>query len=187
MSIFKNLFGPKNNSRHHHIFAHKVLRDIMFSSPVNAMVKLAGDSHVELFDRCLAIVDAMVPNEKRGFSSKDIHVQHMLIDECPCAIVQMPEVRNPLEAYFIGIVSRLPLSRLDEAEGMAADDVMEYLTLEHSNKSGHPNVYGGWRSDGAHILFGANSEPTFAAFHHWLCTIGSRKCPLAVTPASAFQ
>lgn len=159
----------------------------MFASPLNAIVKIAGGEHIQFFDKCLAVVDSMVPNESRNFSSKDILVQHMLIDQCLSIIIQMPTVRNPLEAYFIGVVSRLPLARLENAEGMAPDAVMEYLTLEHANQNGHPNVYGGWRSDGAHVLYGANIEPTLVNFHQWLCTKGSRDRPLAVSPASGFN
>jgi hypothetical protein len=184
MGLFSKLFGQKQNSKHHHFFAHLALRQLAFNEPVAIFLLLPSDMRIHAFDQLLNDLDSRIPGtERRNFTSADISVFPCTIDQRPCVIIQMPEVRNPAEAYFIGILSRLPHNRLTEANGQPPDAVLEYYTLERPNfpTVESPSAFCAWTSEGTHINFGDGPEPTREAFLIWLRDPTSRAQPKVVS------
>ena len=167
----RDLFSkPKTNSKHHHFFAHYALRQVAFAEPVRIFGVLASDLRIKFFDDLLRDLDTRT-EERRTFSGSDIRFSGSSIGDRPCAILKMPAPTNPVEAYFIAIVGRLPAEQLSaQLSNAEAGPLIDYYTLERPVEvtPEDRSVFCAWTDDGSHINYGSGPEPTLEAFSPFL-------------------
>jgi len=151
---------------HHYALVHVVLRQIALSHPLETFAALVGESKQEFFEQLVRSVDDAIgeQGEELDFAARDLRCHHMRVNDCPCAVIQMPDPRGITEAHLVGLVVPLAEERIDR---QAAEPEPEgrYFTLERgAGRSGESRtVLCEWTAD-AHLNYGDGPSPTAAAF-----------------------
>ena len=168
MRFLDCLRKPKRNSGHHYRFAHQALRKVAFAEPVRIFDILASTSRAGFFDELLCELDAAIQDDgHRNFTGSDIRFSDHAVDGRPCAVLRMPPTRNPTEAYFIAIVSRLPLDQLSSRlHDNTSETLIDYYTLERPAQVARKwqSVFCAWTGNGRHLNFGAGPRPWIRRF-----------------------
>ena len=154
-------------NKHHYFFAHYILRMLAFAQPAHTLSSLASNGRSKFISNLLQENEyGFAHAEERDFSAADIQYFGDPIGERPCAILQMPPPSGPTEAYFIGIVGRVPMEELYAADNGHREEILiDYYTLERPAEitAESPSVLCGWTSE-AHLNFGDGPQPTLEAF-----------------------
>lgn len=169
MGFFDFLFKPRVNTKHHYLFAHRVLPAVAFRDPLRVIGCLTSGDTAKFLDLVLGFVDSALPAEpRRRFRGKHIRITTRAIHGEPCVILQMPPATTPPEAYFIAILGRLRSPDDDDFDEDSDEVEMEidYYTLERTAFPSleAPTVFGGWLPDGSHLNFGDGPAPTLKEF-----------------------
>ena len=178
MGLFDFFSKPKQNSKHHHAFAHYALRYVAYSDPLGTFAVLGTDDRVRFLDSLIAELDTKMEGEgRRNFSGKDIEFFGNSIDGRPCAMLKMPPTTNPAEAYFVAIVSRFTVKEIEtKSEELSMTGLIDYYTLERPVmiSEDYQSVFCGWTEDDTHLNFGGGPAPTIKNFFALLK--GQRPC-----------
>ncbi len=134
MGLFKAIFGTKKNSEHHYVIAHQMLRKVAFSEPVRIFGSLGSVERIAFLNSLISDMQLHMPDAGRcSFRGADIKFTACMIHGRACAILEMPPAQNPVEAYFIALVSRLPAARMQQALGdSTTTDLLDYYTFGNS-------------------------------------------------------
>ncbi len=181
--------SSKGESKHHYLFAHIWLRQIAYAQPAGIFGVLASSSRTSFLDNLLTRIDEKLTDcVPRSFTAADIQFFPCLIDERPCAILQMPPPQKTPEAFFVAIMSRLRVEEVAAAQKKENGMLMaiDYYTLERPlPDAGIPSVFCGWSQDGVHVNYGAGAEPILEAFKKLLEKRVELKPMAFTTPGSA--
>jgi hypothetical protein len=157
---------------HHYVFTHHFLRAAALAQPREVMQVLTSDDAKSFLSTLLSDLDGQTPddNSPRDFSADDIILHRCSLKERPCVIIQMPEPKNRLEAFFVAIVASHDLE-LCAPEAPVPDNPILYFTLEkvaaaYSTPAAHA-VFGSWEKKGeshSHSFRGTIANPTLEEF-----------------------
>jgi hypothetical protein len=160
------------NSEYHYPFAHIALRQVAFAHPVRIFAILASEDAARLFDDLIAHMESLTPSSPPcRFRGVDVKVHPCAFQGRPCAIVEMPEPQEAVQAYFVAIVSRLQFEELDAAlEDPPEGELLDYYTFERPVviSDDRPTVFCRWTADNTHSNMGDGPPPTLARVKEFL-------------------
>jgi len=169
-----------SSSKHHYLLIHTALRQLAFSKPVKLLEALDSPRCEGLFAQLLRNIDATLgEGVPCAFGASDIKVSCLLLQNRPCAIVQMPAPERAAEAYFVAIWSRYEAYALADqaiASSPANQPLIDYYTLERVSKPTPewPACLCSWNSEGAHRNLGAGPSPSYEEFVQFLAGFNLR-------------
>lgn len=157
----------KQESRHHYAFIHRAFREASLHHPLAVLAVLASPRRDDFIQSLLDAVDKGEGTDPpRDFSLADIRVHCVRIGRNnPCAIIEMPEPRNPAEAYFAALLVKSSLSDDPTAEEFGKAQI-GYYVLERSAFLSEPTdtMLCEWTIGDKHVNYGKGPEPTLDAF-----------------------
>lgn len=139
---------------HHYGFAHRVLRDMLFSDPRKFFAFLGQPEGPGILRRVWMEYGVQLPPDDRlPAEGLDCCAREFNAGVwCPAILVEFPPPEEVAEAHFAVAV---------------IDDVSRYFTLERGLDlaEGTPRtVLCEWRADGTHLNYGDGPEPDGALF-----------------------
>ncbi len=157
---------------HHYVFGHIALRQLFFHNPpafVAALASRGEELAKQIWDDVGEKIEedegeaVRLPSQGLACSTHDIGSGAVAV------IVSLPPPEETTEAYFVGLVLRLPQKKLwgllGTEKGMA-----RYITLERGIniiEGGERTFLCEWSGDD-HLNMGDGPDPTVSAFAHKL-------------------
>jgi hypothetical protein len=150
-------------SRHHYDFAHVVLREACSINPMAFFQVLASPGKEEFLEnlwrasreRCNGTAPAW-------FSSREIAIDSLMLENYPTILVTMPSPRVMTEAFYVAIVLLTPMDQI-MAGTIPEQPDFGYYTLELgiAPNEGRYTVLCAWKN-GQHLSFGngPDADPT---------------------------
>jgi hypothetical protein len=171
-AVGRNSDGAKM-SEYHYPFAHIALRQVAFAHPVRIFAILASEEAAGLFDDLIAHMESATPTSAPcRFRGADIEVHPCSVQGRACAIVEMPEPQEAVQAYFVAIVSRLQVEDLGAAAlaGLPEGELLDYYTFERPVviTEDRQTVFCSWTADNTHSNMGDGPPPTLARVKEFL-------------------
>jgi hypothetical protein len=157
--------GDAPPRRHHYMFAHVALRQIISQEPTKWVALLHSEKSEEilrqLWDTVYTTIHQREPDAPR-LDPLGLCAHPRRIADFPCVIVEMPMPEGTTEAYFVGIVLRV---KFEGQPAVPLAPPLRYFTLERgaSLQPGmRRTVLCEW-TDTAHLNFGGGPQPTVEA------------------------
>jgi hypothetical protein len=143
-------------------FAHYALRQIALSKPLQFLAIAASAESEQFIDDVLQDV-AEACGRKTSFDASSVKVHPTLVDNFPCAVIELPEPKEMAEAFMVALVVLIDTSSEDPPE---TDTIpARFFTLEKGfSLANEPRtVLAEWDTQG-HMNYGDGPEPTVEAF-----------------------
>jgi len=152
-------------SRHHYDFAHVVLREACGFNPLAFFQVMASPGKEELLENLwLAACERCDGTGPAWFTSREVAVDSLMLENYPTILVTMPPPRVTTEAFYVAIVLLTPMDRI-VAGALPEQPAFGYYTLELgiAPNDGRYTVLCAWEN-GKHLSFGNGPEADSSAF-----------------------
>ena len=143
-------------------FAHYALRQIALAEPLQFLAIAASPDAERFMDAVLQDVAEQF-GRKTSFDATSIKIHLTRVNECPCAVIELPEPRETAEAFMVALVVPIDISSQQPPQMDSVES--RYFTLEKGfSLSNEPRtVLAEWDTEG-HSNYGDGPAATVDDF-----------------------